>query len=99
MASLSAETARLVKAEWADGKGRFSAGILVEGENRIGFLADLTQTIAREGANIASADVRTKGVGRDYFVVEVDDAAHLERLLKALEAVKGVTRVLRSSSR
>ncbi len=99
VASLAGESARMVKARWAGEKGRYSAGLMVEGEDRIGFLADVTGVFAREGANIVSAEVRTKGVGRDSFVVEVTDAAHLARLIAALKAVPGMKRVTRSAPR
>ncbi len=96
--ALAGESARLVKASWSRQDGKFSAGISVEGSDRIGLLADITTVIAREGGNIRQAEVRTRGIGRDLFVVEVENAAHLVRIMRALEGVTGVRRVVRSGA-
>jgi GTP pyrophosphokinase len=98
-AALSGETARFVNAHWAGSDGHFSAGVTVEGDDRIGLLADITQAIAREGGNILSADIRTRDVGRDLFVIQVSSAAHLERIMRALENVPGARKVLRAAPR
>jgi GTP pyrophosphokinase len=97
--ALMGEAARIVKASWASAEGGFEAGITVESEDRIGLLADLTGAITREGGDIRSAEIRTKGGGRDLFVVLVRDGEHLNRLIRNLAAVDGVRRVSRSSPR
>ena len=97
--ALSGETARFVNASWVGRDGRFAASIEVQGGDRIGLLADLTAAIAKEGGNITLADVRTREVGRDLFVVEVTSADHLEKILNALRSVQGVQKVTRASPR
>jgi len=95
-AALSGETARFVTATWAGSDGRCAAGIEVEGGDRIGLLADITQVIAREGGNIIQADIRTKEIGRDLFVVEVKNAEHLSAIIEKLKEIKGISRVSRA---
>lgn len=97
--ALMGEAARIVQAAWARTEGGFEAGITVESEDRLGLLADLTGTITREGGDIRSAEIRTKGEGRDLFVVLVRDGEHLNRLIRSLAEVQGVRRVARASPR
>ena len=96
---LSNEPARIRKAEWSGKTGKFSAAVLIEGSDRIGLLADITQAIAKEGGNILSADIKTKEKGKDNFVIEVNDAEHLSRLIEALKDVEGVCFVARAGSK
>ena len=94
--SLASESARFVKASWSRGTGKFTAGIKVDSADRIGLLADLTQAIAKEGGNIVSAEIKTKGISRDSFCIEVSSSEHLDRIIKAMEGVDGVHRVERA---
>ncbi len=68
----------------------------VEGENRKGLLADVSSAITELDTNILSASMESDGhraVGR--FVVEVETVAHLRKVLKVMQKVKGVDRVFR----
>ena len=68
----------------------------VEGENRKGLLADVSSAITELDTNILSASMEADGhraVGR--FVVEVEAVAHLRKVMKVMQKVKGVDRVFR----
>ena len=68
----------------------------VEGENRKGLLADVSSAITELDTNILSASMEADGhraVGR--FVVEVETLAHLRKVMKVMQKVKGVDRVFR----
>ncbi len=68
----------------------------VEGENRKGLLADVSSAITELDTNILSASMESDGhraVGR--FVVEVETVAHLRKVMKVMQKVKGVDRVFR----
>ena len=68
----------------------------VEGENRRGLLADVSSAITGLDTNILSASMESDGhraVGR--FVVEVEHLAHLRKVMKVMQKVKGVDRVFR----
>jgi GTP pyrophosphokinase len=68
----------------------------VEGENRKGLLADVSSAITELDTNILSASMESDGhraVGR--FVVEVESLAHLRKVMKVMQKVKGVDRVFR----
>ncbi len=91
---------RRVEIEWAAEKGdRFMVKIQMKGTDRRGLLSDVAMAITNTGTNIQHADMRAVEDGMDgRFVVEVQDLGHLEKVLKAIERVKGVIRVERRES-
>ena len=89
---------RRVEIEWtADKKGdRFFVKLYMEGTDRRGLLSDVAKAITDTGTDIAQADMR--GVDRGMigqFSVEVQDLAHLNRVMKSIRRVKGVLEVNR----
>ena len=91
---------RRIEIEWAAEKGdRFMVKIHMLGTDRRGLLSDVANAITNTGTNIQHADMRAVDVGMDgRFVVEVQDLPHLQKVLKAIERVKGVIEVERKES-
>jgi GTP diphosphokinase / guanosine-3',5'-bis(diphosphate) 3'-diphosphatase len=88
---------RRVEIEW-DGAGadRFLVRLGMEGTDRRGLFADIASAISTTNTNIKSADINADDRGmRGEFVVEVENLAHLNRVLGAIKKVKGVVRVER----
>jgi GTP diphosphokinase / guanosine-3',5'-bis(diphosphate) 3'-diphosphatase len=88
---------RRVEIEW-DGVGsdRFLVRMAMEGTDRRGLFADIASAISTTNTNIKSADINADDRGmRGDFVVEVENLAHLNRVLIAIRKVKGVVRVER----
>jgi GTP diphosphokinase / guanosine-3',5'-bis(diphosphate) 3'-diphosphatase len=88
---------RRVEIEW-DGAGadRFLVRLAMEGTDRRGLLTDIASAISTSNTNIKSADINADERGmRGDFVVEVENLAHLNRVLGAIKKVKGVVRVER----
>ena len=88
---------RCVEIEWTAEKGdRFFVKLYMEGTDRRGLLSDVAKAITDTGTDIAQADMR--GVERGMmgrFSVEVQDLAHLNRVMKSIRHVKGVLEVNR----
>ncbi len=88
---------RRVEIEWTAEKGdRFFVKLYMEGTDRRGLLSDVAKAITDTGTDIAQADMR--GVERGMmgrFSVEVQDLAHLNRVMKSIRSVKGVLEVNR----
>jgi GTP pyrophosphokinase len=71
---------------------RFTAPVI--GEDRRGFYADLMQAVSRTGTNIRSAELQSRdGIAYGGVLVEVEHQSHLQRVIKAMRRVKGVTDV------
>ncbi len=66
-------------------------------QDRPGLLAKVSGAISRQNANIRGAQVATNQRQRSVsiFEVEVNNATHLENIIRALENIKGVTEVSR----
>ncbi len=88
---------RRVEIEWSAEKGdRFFVKLYMEGTDRRGLLSDVAKAITDTGTDIAHADMR--GVERGMigqFSVEVQDLAHLSRVMKSIRRVSGVLEVNR----
>ncbi len=86
------EKERLVPAEWGDTDSLYPASIEVEAWDRVGLMRDITTVVAEEKVNIVSVNI----VSHDdhstsmFFTLETRGLAQLSRLLKKIEAVKGV---------
>jgi len=94
--TLSAE-GRRVEIDWQEVEGEaFSVRLALSGEDRRGLYADIMSAISSTGTNIRSADIHTKdGTVFGTVFVEVDNIAHLGKVLKAVRRVKGVVEVER----
>jgi len=91
------ELERRVAVDWDVARENvFRVHLSVEGENRRGLLADVSSAITGLDTNILSGTMEADGhraIGR--FVIEVEDLAHLRRVIKVVEKLKGVDRVHR----
>ena len=91
------EEDRLVPVEWGKTDSLYPVRIQVEGWDRVGLIRDLTTIVAEEKINIAAL-VSTHH--DDYtvtedFTFETEGLTQLSRLLKKLDAVKGVISITR----
>jgi GTP pyrophosphokinase len=91
------EAERRVAVDWDVAHDeQFRVHLAVEGENRVGLLADVSSAISNLETNILSATMEGDGhraVGK--FVVEVQDLSHLRKVMKVVEKVRGVVQVIR----
>ncbi|HIF07645.1 MAG TPA: bifunctional (p)ppGpp synthetase/guanosine-3',5'-bis(diphosphate) 3'-pyrophosphohydrolase, partial [Gemmatimonadetes bacterium] len=91
---------RRVEIEWTKEKDdRFFVSLVMEGTDRRGLLSDVATAISDTDTDIVQADM--KGVERGMlgrFGVEVQDLAHLNKVIKAISRVKGVVQVDRRDS-
>jgi guanosine-3',5'-bis(diphosphate) 3'-pyrophosphohydrolase len=88
---------RRVEIDWdGDGADRFFVRLGMEGSDRRGLFADIASAISATNTNIKSADINADQHGmHGEVVVEVENLAHLNRVLAAIKKVKGVVRVER----
>ncbi len=89
---------RKVEVEWDSTKEYiYPVRIRIYSEDKRGMLAEISNSITSNEANITNARVETteekKAIGT--FEVEIRDLDHLKRVIKGLEKVKGVHRVER----
>ena len=90
--NLSEHPERRIEIEWeAESSERFFVRIIVEGTDRRGLLSDIATAISDTGTNIQSAEIKSKEGGMTgSFVVEVQDLAHLKKVMKYIRRVNGV---------
>jgi GTP diphosphokinase / guanosine-3',5'-bis(diphosphate) 3'-diphosphatase len=88
---------RRVEIEWdGDVTDRFFVRLAMEGTDRRGLFADIASAVSATNTNIKSADMNADVHGmHGEFVVEVENLAHLNRVLSSIKKVKGVMRVER----
>ncbi len=98
--NLDKDPGRRVEIEWRAERGdRFFVHLHMEGTDRRGLLGDVARTISDTATDIQHADMRaTDGGMTAAFVVEVQDLAHLKRVVQAVHRVKGVLSVDRRES-
>jgi GTP diphosphokinase / guanosine-3',5'-bis(diphosphate) 3'-diphosphatase len=94
---LAHEPERRLEIDWQEAEGeRFVVRLALEGNDRRGLYADLAQAISATGTDIRSMELRsTDGKTLGAVLVEVENLAHLEKILRAARRVKGVTDVAR----
>jgi GTP pyrophosphokinase len=67
-----------------------------EGNDRRGLYADVAAAVSSTGTDIKSMDLRsTDGRTNGSMLVEVENLAHLEKIIRATRKVKGITEVAR----
>ncbi|HET9982883.1 MAG TPA: bifunctional (p)ppGpp synthetase/guanosine-3',5'-bis(diphosphate) 3'-pyrophosphohydrolase [Longimicrobiales bacterium] len=95
--NLAEHPERRIEIEWqAEAGDRFFVRLVVEGDDRRGLLSDIASAITETGTNIRSADIHAGDGGmRGNFAVEVQDLAHLKKVMKAIRRVNGVISVER----
>jgi GTP pyrophosphokinase len=70
--------------------------LAVEASDRRGLYADLAQAVSETGTDIRSLELKTTdGRVAGAALVEVENLAHLEKIIKAVRRVKGVSEVSR----
>jgi GTP pyrophosphokinase len=94
---LSAEAERRVEIDWQESEGEtFVVRLSVGGEDRRGLYADICQAVSETGTNIRSAELASRdGAVFGTLVVEVENQNHLNKVIKAIRRLKGVTDVAR----
>jgi len=96
--ALDEDPNRKVDVEWDSTKEyNYPVRIRVDCEDKKGLLAEISNSISSQEANITNARVDTTGDKRAVctFEMEIQDLNHLKKVIKALERVKGVNRVER----
>ncbi|HEX9704041.1 MAG TPA: bifunctional (p)ppGpp synthetase/guanosine-3',5'-bis(diphosphate) 3'-pyrophosphohydrolase [Gemmatimonadales bacterium] len=98
--TLSVEVERRVDIDWQGIEGEvFVVRLGLEAEDRRGLYADICQAISETGTNIRSADLTSKdGAVLGSILVEVENQTHLQKVLRAVRKVKGVTGIARRDS-
>ncbi|TET46226.1 MAG: bifunctional (p)ppGpp synthetase/guanosine-3',5'-bis(diphosphate) 3'-pyrophosphohydrolase [Dehalococcoidia bacterium] len=91
------EEDRLVPVEWGQADSLYPVNVKVEAWDRVGLVRDITIVVAEEKVNIASMATHNHD---DHTVtmnltMETQGLAQLSRLLKKIESVKGVMRIVR----
>jgi len=94
---LAHEPERRIDIDWQGAAGeRFVVRLTLEASDRRGLYADLASAVTGTGTDIRSLDLRTNdGRVNGAVVVEVENLAHLEKIIKAARRVKGVSEVAR----
>ena len=92
---------RIDNLRWTSEKGHTRlVTIHIRGADRQGLLWDISEAITNTGTNIRHAGVRSDDVDMTAdIVVEVEDRAHLEKVLKAVNQVRGVRTAERRESK
>jgi guanosine-3',5'-bis(diphosphate) 3'-pyrophosphohydrolase len=94
---LSAEPERRLEIDWQEMEGElFVVRLGIEATDRRGLYADLAAAVTETGTNIKSIELRS-GDGGIFgsVLVEVENLSHLQKIVKAIRRVKGVTDVAR----
>ncbi|MGB5082538.1 MAG: bifunctional (p)ppGpp synthetase/guanosine-3',5'-bis(diphosphate) 3'-pyrophosphohydrolase [Burkholderiales bacterium] len=88
---------RIIGAEWGDRRGEtYPVDVMVRGTDRQGLLRDVTETLVREKANLIAARTQTRNsLASMQLTVEVEDIDQLQRVLSAIEGVRGVIAAVR----
>ncbi len=94
---LAHEPERRLDVVWQKSDGeRFLVRLAIEATDRRGLYADLATAVSETGTDIRSLDLKTTdGRVAGACLVEVENLTHLEKIVKALRKVKGVSEVSR----
>jgi GTP pyrophosphokinase len=95
--TLSQEAERRVEIDWQESEGEtFVVRLAVGGEDRRGLYADICSAISESSTNIKNAELSTRdGAVFGSVVVEVENQTHLNKVIRAIRRVRGVTDVSR----
>jgi len=88
---------RLVSAEWGETSTLHPINMRVEAWNRVGLMRDITTVVAEEKVNISTATLETHDDNTIsvFITIEIKGLPQLSRLIKKIEAVKGITSISR----
>jgi GTP pyrophosphokinase len=91
------EPERRLEIDWQELEGeRFMVRLALDATDRRGLYADLAAAVAATDTDIRSFELESSdGHVTGALAVEVENLAHLQRVLKAARRVKGVTEVTR----
>jgi GTP pyrophosphokinase len=91
------EPERRLEIDWQEVAGeRFTVRLVLEGVDRRGLYADVAAAVSATGTDIRSLELRTnENKVTGAALVEVENLAHLEKIMKAMRRVKGVSTVSR----
>jgi GTP pyrophosphokinase len=94
---LAHEPERRLEIDWQEAQGeRFVVRLALEANDRRGLYADVAAAVSSTGTDIKSMDLRsTDGRTNGSVLVEVENLAHLEKIIRATRRVKGITDVAR----
>ncbi len=94
---LAHEPERRLDIDWREMAGeRFIVRLAMEGIDRRGLYADVAAAVSATGTDIKSLELKTiDGRVTGSAMVEVENLAHLERIMKAARRVKGIAAVSR----
>jgi GTP pyrophosphokinase len=90
---------RMTDVEWVDvpGEELFTVRLAIEIEDRQGILAEITSAISNLKTNIKESRSTTNegGKGTVDVTVEINDARHLQKIIKELKTIRGIEDVTR----
>ena len=94
---LAHEPERRLEIDWQESAGeRFMIRLAIDGTDRRGLYADLAAAVSGTGTDIRSLELKTiDGRVAGSALVEVENLAHLEKIIRAARRVKGVSQVSR----
>lgn len=88
---------RIVSVSWMpDNQITYPAEIAIQGNDRKGLLADVASAITKTGVNISGGAIKTdREMAENIFVVDVTGVEQLQKVVDAINRVKGVISVRR----
>ncbi len=94
---LAHEPERRLDIDWQEMEGeRFVVRLTLEGNDRRGLYADVAAAVSATSTDIRSMELRTvDGRATGAVLVEVENLAHLEKIIKGIRRVKGIAEVAR----
>ena len=95
---LSHEPERRLDIDWQEMDGElFLVRLALEASDRRGLYADVAEAVTNSGTNIKSMELRSGDGGgvSGSVLVEVENLTHLQKIIRAVRRVKGVTDVTR----
>ncbi len=95
--ALDNEPERRMDLDWREIEGEvFAVRLDLQGEDRRGLYADICTAISTAATNIRSCELASgEGGMTGQVIVEVENLSHLNKVMKAIRRVKGVTDVRR----
>jgi guanosine-3',5'-bis(diphosphate) 3'-pyrophosphohydrolase len=94
---LAHEPERRLEIDWQEQQGeRFVVRLALEGNDRRGLYADVAGAVSSTGTDIRSMELKTiDGRAIGSVVVEVENLTHLQKIVKAVRKIKGISEVTR----
>ncbi|MFC2067378.1 RelA/SpoT family protein [Chloroflexota bacterium] len=91
------EVERLIPVEWGQSNSLYPVSVEVEAWDRVGLMRDITTVVAEEKVNIVSVSFANHDdhTTSTFLALDTEGLTQLSRLLKRVEAIKGVISVAR----